>query len=188
MKIMNLSQLRTLLLLAAVVLFSQCNTEEPEPENEEELITTMTLTFSPQAGGQDVVFSIFDEDGDGPAAPEYTNGVLSTNTTYSVSLEVRNDEEDEDITVEIEEEDEEHQFFFQISSALDLEFDYADQDGDGNPIGLSTIFVAGNASSGTLTVTLRHEPNKTAQGVASGLIANAGGETDIEATFDVVIE
>ena len=42
--------------------------------------------------------------------------------------------------------------------------------------------------SGTITVTLRHEPNKDAAGVSSGDIANAGGETDIEVTFNVEIQ
>jgi hypothetical protein len=187
MKTQTMSILRSMLLLVAVLLFSQCNTEDPEPENEEELITTVRLTFTPQAGGDDVIFEVFDEDGDGPIEPVYTNGVLSAGTTYTVSIEVRNDEEDEDITEEIEEEDDEHQFFFQISNGLDLAFDYADIDGNGNPIGLSSIFVAGSASSGTMTVTLRHEPDKSATGVADGDITNAGGETDVEATFEVVI-
>ena len=40
----------------------------------------------------------------------------------------------------------------------------------------------GEASSGTLTLTLRHEPNKPNSG-----LADAGGETDIEVTFDVAV-
>lgn len=38
------------------------------------------------------------------------------------------------------------------------------------------------ASSGGLTFTLRHEPNKPNTG-----LENAGGETDIEVTFDIVV-
>ena len=37
-------------------------------------------------------------------------------------------------------------------------------------------------------MTLRHEPAKDASGVAAGDITNAGGETDIEVTFDVTVE
>lgn len=183
--------MRSLFLVLTVVFFSQCDTEDPEPELEEELITTMRLTFSPVDGGTDVLFIIEDEDGpEGPIEPEYTNGVLAANASYNVSIELLNEAETpvEDITEEIEEEDDEHQFFFLISNGLDLEFAYDDVDGDGNPVGLRSNFFTGEASTGTLTVELRHEPNKSAEGVSNGLIENAGGETDIQAIFDVVIE
>jgi hypothetical protein len=39
-----------------------------------------------------------------------------------------------------------------------------------------------------VVVTLRHEPDKGAAGVSGGDITNAGGDTDIEVTFPVVIE
>lgn len=188
MKTQTMSILRSMLLLMAVLLFSQCNTEDPEPENEEELITTLEMTFSPVGGGNDVVFSVYDEDGDGPIEPVYTNGTLAANTDYNVAIEVRNDVENEDITAEIIEEDEEHQFFFETAVSLFLEFSYEDADDNGDPIGLSTIFYAQEPSNGTLTVTLRHEPNKSAEGARNGDPSNAGGETDIQATFDVVIE
>jgi hypothetical protein len=188
MKNQTMSILRSLLLLVAIFLFSQCNTEDPEPENEEELITTLEMTFSPVGGGDDVVFSVFDEDGDGPTEPVYTNGTLAADTDYNVSIEVRNDEGGENITTEIEEEDEEHQFFFQKSNGLNIEFAYNDADGNGDPIGLSTVFTTKEASSGSLVVILRHEPNKSAEGAQNGDPSNAGGETDIQATFDVVIE
>lgn len=188
MKTQTMSILRSMLLLLAVLFLSQCKTEDPEPENEEELITTLEMTFSPVGGGDDVVFSVFDEDGDGPIEPEYTHGTLAANTDYNVSIEVRNDEENEDITAEIVEEDEEHQFFFQKSNGLNIEFAYDDADGNGNPIGLATVFSTGEASSGSLIVILRHEPDKSATGAANGDPSNAGGETDIQATFDVVIE
>jgi hypothetical protein len=84
----------------------------------------------------------------------------------------------EDVTEEIEEEDEDHQFFFQVSAALKLTHSYDDQDGNGNPVGLTNKITTGASSSGTLTLTLRHEADKSASGVAAGDITNAGGETD----------
>jgi hypothetical protein len=65
---------------------------------------------------------------------------------------------------------------------------YDDMDGSGNPIGVANTYLTGDAGSGTFTVTLRHEPNKTAAGVADGDITNAGGETDIEVEFPVTIQ
>ena len=54
---------------------------------------------------------------------------------------------------------------------------------DGNPLGTEFSLDAGDASTGTLTFTLRHEPKKPNDG-----LADAGGETDISATFPVEIE
>ncbi|MBK7753909.1 MAG: hypothetical protein IPI41_15275 [Flavobacteriales bacterium] len=85
------------------------------------------------------------------------------------------------------EEGVDHQFFFQPAGA-NITFAYSDADANGNPIGLQTTMASGTASVGSLKVTLRHEPDKTAAGVASGDITNAAGETDIEVTFPVVIE
>ena len=65
---------------------------------------------------------------------------------------------------------------------------YADADGNGRPVGLTSIWTVGAASNGTITVTLRHEPDKGAAGVSAGDITNAGGETDIEVTFPLVID
>ncbi len=61
-------------------------------------------------------------------------------------------------------------------------------DVNGNPIGISTIVTTNGASTGTITVTLRHEPNKDASGVSTGDITNAGGETDIEVIFNVEVQ
>ncbi|MCB0763865.1 MAG: type 1 periplasmic binding fold superfamily protein, partial [Flavobacteriales bacterium] len=65
---------------------------------------------------------------------------------------------------------------------------YDDMDANMLPIGLESMWTIGAASNGTVIVTLRHEPDKTATGVSSGDITNAGGETDIEVTFPLVIE
>ncbi|MFT6148889.1 MAG: hypothetical protein ACJAUH_001575, partial [Saprospiraceae bacterium] len=86
-----------------------------------------------------------------------------------------------------EEEAEEHQFFFQ-TTLNDLEVIYDDQDADGNPIGLTTTVTTGNSDTGTITIILKHEPNKSAAGVINGDITNAGGETDIEVTFGVDVQ
>lgn len=175
-------------LLSAVLLFSQCKTEEPEPVIEEELITTLTMTFSPVGGGDDVVFKLDDEDGNGPIEPVYTNGILEANTDYKASIELRNEQEGEDITVEVQEKGAEHQFFFEFENSLKIDFAYDDADANGDAIGLATIFTTGDVSNGTLTVVLRHESDKSADGAAEGDLSNAGGETDIQAIFDVVIE
>ena len=85
------------------------------------------------------------------------------------------------------EEDLEHQVFFS-TSVSGMTISYNDMDDDGNPLGLSSIVNTSTADNGTLTIILRHEPAKDADGVSDGDITNAGGETDIEVTFNIDVE
>ena len=178
----------SIVILSSLVLFT-CGKDDPVIPNEEEVITTLNYTLTSQSSGEVVTLSFVDLDGDGGDAPTVTGGTLSANDTYSGSIELLNEAESpsEDITEEIEEEDEEHQFFFE-SSTSSITVAYDDADADGNPIGLNTTVTTGAAGSGSLTVTLRHEPSKSASGVSSGDISNAGGETDIEVTFQVNVQ
>ena len=175
---------------AVIGLMASCNNDDdnPAPVNEEEVITTMTITFTPQGLGAIVELQTRDLDGDGPNAPVITiSGPFATDTVYNATIELLDEsgDETEDITAEVEEEDDEHQFFFDITGDVGV-IDYADQDADGNPVGLNFTFTSSmNVVNGTLTVTLRHEPDKNAAGVSDGDISNAGGETDIQASFNV---
>lgn len=179
-----------LTLISALFIGTACEDDDPEIPNPEELITTLRMQLTPTAGGAAVTLEFRDLDGEGGNDPTITDGTLAANTTYTGSLELLNESETpvEIITEEIEEEDEEHQFFFSIGGGLDLTVAYDDADSDGNPLGVSTIVTTGAASSGTLTVVLRHEPAKDASGVRDGDITNAGGETDIEVEFPVMVQ
>lgn len=180
---------RYLLILGLFTLvFTSCEQDDPVIENEEELITTVTYTLT-AADGTVVTGTFRDLDGEGGTAPVQNTINLAANTTYTGSLTLLNELETpaENITEEVEEEDREHQFFFEVNSA-NLAIAYADADGDNNPVGLLTSATTGSPSNGTLSITLRHEPNKSAMGVSDGNISNAGGETDINVVFDVVIQ
>ena len=190
----NIFQTKSLLLtLIFVSLLSimSCSDDPEDPiiENEEEVITTLTYTLTPSEGGSAVVLSYQDLDGDGANEPTITNGTLSAETTYSGSLTLLNETESpaESITEEIEEEDADHQFFF-VTTVSGLSVAYADTDDDGNPVGLASTLTTGSAGSGNLTVTLKHEPDKSASGVSDGVITNAGGETDISVTWTITVE
>lgn len=177
------------LLLAAGLTLTSCSDDDdntPEEVNEEEVITTLTATLTPVGGGDAITIQTRDLDGDGPNAPVVTvSGNMTAGATYDGVLVLLNETESpaEDITLEVEEEDDEHQFFFTIGGNLDASTEYTSFDGNGNPLGIEFSLTAGAASMGTLTFTLRHEPTKPNNG-----LADAGGETDIEATFNVTIE
>ncbi len=184
---------RLAFVLSVIIAVSSCKKDEiedPEIENEEEVITTLTYQLTPTAGGSDIVLTFFDSDGDGPIDPVITaSSSLATNTEYSASIFLLNETESpaESINPEIVEEADDHQFFF-VNDGLNLDVTYDDTDSNGNPIGLSSTVNTGDASNGALTIILRHEPDKDAAGVSDGDITNAGGESDIEATFELVIE
>lgn len=176
-----------LLLLISVLWISACK-DEVIP-NEEELITTLRYTLTPAGGGSPVVFVFRDTDGDGGNAPVIEGGTLQANTNYTAEVMLLDESKNpaEDITEEIEAEKETHQFFFSTTVA-GMTIAYTDQDAGGNPVGLATAVATGAAGSGSLTIILRHEPNKTAAGVREGNVTNAGGETDIEVVFPVIVQ
>ena len=173
-----------------MLLLTSCDPDDPEIINEEELITTLNLTLVPEDGGDPVVFTFVDLDGDGGDAPMISSSPLSVSTTYNASIELLNEQESpaEDITEEVMEEAEEHQFFYvQDSEAFTIA--YTDSDANNNPIGITTQMVtADEPTDGSLLVILKHEPDKNAAGVSGGDPANAGGETDIEVTFTINVQ
>jgi hypothetical protein len=179
-------------LLAGLVLLSACSNPEPEPENQEELITTVRLTFTPAGGGAPVVATWQDLDGDGGGAPVVSAINLAGNTTYTLAVTLSDASKTPavDITKEVEEEAEEHQLFFRTTGLTGMTIAYNDKDGNNRPIGLVNTVTTPTAGAGTITVILRHEPNKAATGVAAGDPTNAGGETDIETTppFSVTVQ
>ena len=190
----NIFQTKSVILTSvfiSLLAVMSCSDDPDDPiiENEEEVITTLTYTLTPSEGGSAVVLSYQDLDGDGANEPTITNGTLSAETTYSGALTLLNETESpaESITEEIEEEDADHQFFFE-TTVSGLSVAYADSDDDGKPVGLASTLTTGSAGSGNLTVTLKHEPDKSASGVSDGVITNAGGETDISVTWTITVE
>ena len=183
----------TLITSISVFLFS-CSSDDdgtpPEPVNEEEVITTLSLTLTPQGGGTAITFTSQDLDADGPNPPNVNVENLAPNTMYMGVVEVLNETETpaEDITEEVAEEDDEHQFFFQVIGGANITTTYTDADDDGNPIGINFTLMTGDASTGNMVVTLRHLLDKFGAGVSDGNITNAGGDTDVEVTFPITIQ
>jgi hypothetical protein len=170
------------------VLFVSCSNDDdpPEPINEEEVITTLTTTLTPSQGGTPITLQTRDLDGDGPNAPIVTvSGNLATGVTYNGIIVLLNETVNppENITEEVEEEDLDHQFFYTLGGGLDVTTAYANFDSEGNPLGTEFTLTVGAVSSGVLTFTLRHEPTKPNTG-----LVDAGGETDITATFNVTVQ
>lgn len=175
----------------AITSLSACSDDDTaQPVNEEEVITTVTATFTPQGGGSAITLTSRDLDGDGPDAPVVTaSGNFTAGTAYNGTVTFLNELSNPagNITEEIEEEGEDHQIFYQ-QNGLGT-FTYNDTDANGKPIGVAFTYTAASApATGTLTVTLRHLPNKSGANVAAGDITNAGGGTDAEVTYAVTVQ
>ena len=187
-KTMKFMKTYMIALIAGVIAISCSSDDDNTPVviNEEEVITTVRVQLT-NATVPDVTLQSVDSDGDdGPNAPVITIvGEIMANTTYAGTVTFLNETEDpaEDITEEVEEEDDEHQVFFTSAAGLNVTTTYGNFDDDGNPLGTEFTLTTGDASTGNFTVTLRHEPTKPNTG-----LANAGGETDVEVTFNVEVE
>ncbi|TAF35014.1 MAG: type 1 periplasmic binding fold superfamily protein [Cytophagales bacterium] len=177
-------------LLAVVISFGSCKKDEHNHGSDQENLTTLKLIFKNKASGVEQTFVYADKDGVGGNNPTQDPIILADGANYDLTLQVLDESGTtaKDITPEIITKGEEHQFFFTNSSIGTLvNVKYEDKDAKNNPIGVKNTLTSIRAGKGKFRVSLRHEPNKSAAGVKDGQIANAGGETDIEADFDISV-
>ncbi len=181
-----------------VLLLSAGCAEDGHDHSEQEVITTVLLTFDDGAGNS-TTFLWNDDDGDGGNAPVIDDIVLDAGT-YSLNVGFENRLEDpaEDITAEIADENDEHQIFFAGTAVngptneqtnAPLEHTYGDQDGNGWPVGLSNSVTA-VTGTGSLQVVLQHLPElKTATlaNDAKNGLETLPGESDVDVSFNVTI-
>ena len=100
-----------------MVLISSCSEDVPEVQNvtnEVETITSLIYKLTPVGGGEVVVITYSDPDGEGRIPASISLGLLDSNTVYNGVMELKNglSGSEIDLTNEILEEAEEHQFFF----------------------------------------------------------------------------
>jgi len=169
-----------------ITILAGCSKDDHN-HNDQEVINQLKINLSSASGNKKLVFE--DPDGEGGIKPTITGDTLKANTIYTVTISLFSliNNSYKDISSEIESKGPEHQFFYS-STNPPLTFSYDDKDTKNSPIGLKSIWTTAAAGSGKVKVVLRHEPNKSAAGVSSGNILNAGGETDIEVEFDVVVQ
>jgi hypothetical protein len=182
----------------------RCDDNNPEKEDTPELITKVTLTFTPQGGGDPVIVTATDDDLDGPNDIEVDGTIiLSKETTYILTILLTNElaepsGNDYNISDEIEEEGDEHMFFFawtegifsnpagngnidNRSDAVRYEGGTNALDEDGLPLGLTTTWTTANVtSSGEFQIILKHQPGSKTN--TSGVTT---GETDLDITFSI---
>ncbi|GAL68655.1 hypothetical protein [Jejuia pallidilutea] len=184
----------TVLFLFIIALQSCSEDDNPVIINEEELITTVTAIFTPDGGGENITLRFQDLDGEGGNTPNITvSSSFEKNKTYRGSVTFLNEFADpaQDVTPEIKTEADEHQMFYITTGSLNA-FTYdtaaSNFDANGLPLGLQCVFTTTGDASGTVTMILRHKPNKSASGVPEGIIDNANGSTDVSVTFSIDVK
>lgn len=188
--------------------------DDGHEHGESEVISRVTLTFTPDGGGDAVVASFDDPDGDGGMSGSSEPITLDAGTTYTMTVEFINGLEDpeEDITEEIREEAEEHMVLVYgdavtgpagVGSDVLVTHDYADvesdyganAEGDDLPVGLANTIMATNAGTAEFHVMLRHLPELNGAPQKTGdlvdIFASGGavaGEVDVDVEFDLTVQ
>ena len=208
MKYLNVFTKGSLYALAlAGLVFTGCKKDDedaPEPENELEVITDVTLVFTNTENSNDVVkASAKDPDGGGIEDLVIEDEInLDTSKTYKLTFEIFNNLEEpgEDIGDEINEEDDEHQLFFSFTDNSYASptgdgnvgdgksadpINYKDKDGNQNNLGLETEWTTPNTvtDGGKFRVILKHQPD-----IKTSSSDSEDGDTDFDLEFVLNID
>ena len=198
--------------ITATAVLLACEPHDHDLDHDNEVISLVELTFTPTGGGDALVFTFNDPDGDGGASGVAERISLTAGVEYTLTVSLLNSLVDppEDLTEEVKAEAEDHQIFLLgdltgpasadggllTHAYADLESDYgANAVGDDLPVGLRNTITAEAAGAGTLRLVLRHlpevngQPQKTAD-LAADLAAGLDlpGSVDVDITFDLVVE
>jgi hypothetical protein len=185
MKQFRASTLTYLALVTLIFTFNACKdqVDTPPNPNEEELITTVELTFINENNSSDVlVFKFADPDGDGGNAPTITDSiVLAANSSYNLAVRFLDESKSpvEDITTEIVAEAIDHLICY--TTPGDLMITILDKDANNLNLGLAATVKTQALENTSLTIRLMHQPNQKNGNCDSG-------ETDVEVTFITTIE
>ena len=172
------------LLLSAPLLLASCDSKDPEPDKDNEQITTVTYTLTPTTGGGAAISATWkDLDGTGGAAPTISTLSLRPNTTYTGTISLLDETKTPaaDIAKEVKEEANDHILFYTATPAGLLSVTRTDKDAKNLELGLTTSVVTNAAGTGTLKITLRHQP-----GTKNGTFTP--GDTDAESVFPVTVQ
>ena len=188
-----------------IIIFACSKDEDPEPAQEEEVITLVTLEVTKVGSSETTTYNFEveghdhgeedheEEEGDdhGDHEGEHAEIELEANSSYNVSMKIFNDtdpDDIEDITLEIIEEADEHQLFYAITDELSG-FSIASasndtKDSDGNPLFIKTTWTTTGETSGDVVGYLIHEPTSKTGSTRNDF----GGATDFEIEFEVHVE
>ncbi len=174
----KISLLSLLLLTVALV---GCRKDD---DTENEIITTVVVQLKATDGSFERSFTWNDPDGDGGLPPTVEDIALPANKEFDAQVFFydRSKSPEVDITEEIEAESNTHLLVYSINGPLNLTIVPTDTDTEGRPFRLKTRWTTGNPSTGSVLITLRHNPNKRLPNLDST------GSVDAEVEFPVRVQ
>ncbi len=168
--------------IAICVISCKETTPPPVPTNDAENITTVKIELTDTLTGQKLNFYFRDLDGEGGKTPSQWDTIkLSDSSYYKVSLKFMNESNPnavQNITAVIEQKKTDH-IICLIPVGIITTITRTDTDGT-YPLGVTSTWKTGAASSGDITITLKHQP-----GLKNG--GCSPGETDAEVKFQAMI-
>ena len=177
-----------------LVLFSavlgSCEKNNAEEGNDEEVITTMRLTFLPTGGGAAVTYQFDDADGPGGNAATQDAIVLAPQRQYAVTLQLLNKTKTpvEDITVEVANEPGAHRFYYELSAGSNIMVSGLNTDGAGIPLGINSTWTTSAAATGKVKITLRHYAGTPPAKAIADAVNSSKSSTDIEVEFNTRLQ
>jgi hypothetical protein len=177
-------------IVVSASLFTSCKKDAVEETNDEELITTMKLTFVPVGGGSALTYQFKDTDGPGGAAPIQQEIELAPSRAYNVTLQLLNETKTpaEDITLEVAAEANAHRFYYEPAAGSNITVSGLNNDGNGVPLGITSVWTTGANATGKLKVTLRHYAGTPPNKAAADPVNSPKSSTDIEVEFNTRIQ
>jgi hypothetical protein len=187
---MKMKTVQAIVLMAVATILFQCKSaSEVEPDDENELITTVLLKFTETGTSTTTTVTYRDIDGDGGNPPtRFDQVVLKSNTAYALVVEVLDESKNPaiDITGEIKEKADEHLFIFTPNPSSLLTYTYGDKDARNLPLGLTGVVNTAAAGVGMLKVQLRHQPAINGSPVKDG--TSGPGSDDVNIDFSVEVK
>lgn len=176
------------LLLAVLINVMACKKDDEQAPEQNELITTVTLTFTEAGTTTARTVTWKDADGDGGAAPTIGKLSLTPNKTYNLTVQILDESKSpvSNVGEEIAAEKNEHLLVYTPTPVNLLSVTITDKDSRNFPVGLAATAVTGAAGTGRLQVVLRHQPPVGGNPVKDG--TPGPGSTDFDGTFDLEIK
>jgi hypothetical protein len=177
-----------ILVFSAVI--TSCKKDKVEEPNDNEVITTMKLTFVPAGGGTTLTYQFDDADGPGGAAPTQQEIVLAPSKSYAVTVQLLDKTKTpvSDITLEVAAESDAHRFYYEPTAGSNITVSGLNNDGNGVPLGITSTWATGALATGKVKVTLRHYPGTPPGKLAGDPVNSSKSNTDIEVDFNTKIQ
>jgi hypothetical protein len=174
------------LFISFTLFIASCSKSSVDAQDENELITTIKLSFT--ANGLTQTFTYADPDGDGGKNPTIENINLKANATYLMTITLLDESKTPatNITDEVSTQRDEHLFVYTPSPSNLLTYIYGDKDSKNLNVGLTGSVTTGAMATGKLKVQLRHQPPVGGKASKDGTITP--GSDDVNIDFNVTIQ